>query len=73
MTRYGPPDFRIISYAGNAEDVVLMRAFAKTQTGFFVDVGAADAEIERQHQRELEAVTSAGVVYRRPVGDLFAD
>ncbi|WP_042365853.1 hypothetical protein [Streptacidiphilus neutrinimicus] len=44
MARYGPPDFRIISYAGNAEDVVLMRAFADTVAGFFVDVRAGEPD-----------------------------
>jgi FkbM family methyltransferase len=32
--------FDIISYAGNAEDVVLYRAFRDQSSGFFVDVGA---------------------------------
>lgn len=33
-------NFSIISYANNAEDVVLSRAFADRPGGFFVDVGA---------------------------------
>lgn len=33
---------RLISYAGNAEDVLLMRAFNHHPAGFFVDVGAGD-------------------------------
>ena len=32
----------MISYAQNAEDVVLMRAFADVEKGFYVDVGAWD-------------------------------
>lgn len=33
---------RMISYAGNFEDVLLRRAFADQSTGFFIDVGAYD-------------------------------
>lgn len=33
---------RLISYAGNAEDIVLVRAFADRRDGFFVDVGAGE-------------------------------
>ncbi|WP_158079521.1 FkbM family methyltransferase [Actinomadura sp. CNU-125] len=32
----------MIAYGGNAEDVVLMRAFADRRGGFFVDVGAGE-------------------------------
>lgn len=34
--------YDLIAYAGNAEDVVLMRAFAGHREGFFVDVGAGE-------------------------------
>ncbi|MFB4302233.1 FkbM family methyltransferase [Actinomadura sp. NTSP31] len=34
--------YDLIAYAGNAEDVVLMRAFAGRRGGFFVDVGAGE-------------------------------
>ncbi|MFD0902093.1 FkbM family methyltransferase [Actinomadura sediminis] len=34
--------YDLIAYAGNAEDVVLMRAFARRRGGFFVDVGAGE-------------------------------
>lgn len=34
--------YDLIAYAGNAEDVVLMRAFAGQRDGFFVDVGAGE-------------------------------
>ncbi|MFG2091596.1 FkbM family methyltransferase [Spirillospora sp. NPDC048824] len=34
--------YDLISYAGNAEDVVLIRAFAGHRNGFFVDVGAGE-------------------------------
>ncbi|GGU39834.1 FkbM family methyltransferase [Actinomadura livida] len=34
--------YDLIAYAGNAEDVVLMRAFAGRKSGFFVDVGAGE-------------------------------
>ncbi|TDC68471.1 FkbM family methyltransferase [Actinomadura sp. GC306] len=34
--------YDLIAYAGNAEDVVLMRAFAGRESGFFVDVGAGE-------------------------------
>ena len=34
--------YDLIAYAGNFEDVVLMRAFAGHKGGFFVDVGAGD-------------------------------
>ena len=33
---------RIVSYAQNAEDIVLLRALNKVETGFYIDVGAAD-------------------------------
>jgi FkbM family methyltransferase len=36
----------MISYAQNAEDVVLMRAFADVTDGFYVDVGAWDPVID---------------------------
>jgi FkbM family methyltransferase len=36
----------MISYAQNAEDVVLMRAFADVASGFYVDVGAWDPTAE---------------------------
>lgn len=36
----------MISYAQNAEDVVLMRGFADVEGGFYVDVGAWDPTIE---------------------------
>ncbi|GAA4242422.1 hypothetical protein GCM10022254_75380 [Actinomadura meridiana] len=35
-------NYDLIAYAGNAEDVVLMRAFAGQRDGFFVDVGAGE-------------------------------
>lgn len=44
MGKYQRPDFRIVSYAGNAEDVVLLRAFAGRQGGCFVDVGAGEPD-----------------------------
>ncbi|GGV07042.1 DNA-binding protein [Actinomadura cremea] len=34
--------YALVAYGGNAEDVVLMRAFADHRGGFFVDVGAGD-------------------------------
>jgi FkbM family methyltransferase len=37
-----PPTFDLIAYAQNAEDVVLVRAFADRPAGFFVDIGAGD-------------------------------
>lgn len=36
----------MISYAQNAEDVVLNRVFSKQQTGFYIDVGAWDPDID---------------------------
>jgi FkbM family methyltransferase len=36
----------MISYAQNAEDVVLMRAFSDVTSGFYVDVGAWDPDAE---------------------------
>jgi FkbM family methyltransferase len=36
----------MVSYAQNAEDVVLMRAFANVSEGFYVDVGAWDPVVE---------------------------
>jgi FkbM family methyltransferase len=36
------PTFDLIAYAQNAEDVVLIRAFADRPAGFFVDIGAGD-------------------------------
>jgi FkbM family methyltransferase len=44
MSRFQPPKPEIVSYARNAEDVVLMRAFADTHDGFFVDVGAGEPD-----------------------------
>jgi len=44
MTRYEPPKFDIVSYAGNAEDVVLLRTFADHRDGFYVDVGAGEPD-----------------------------
>jgi hypothetical protein len=38
----GPAGYGLIAYGGNAEDVVLMRAFADGRDGFFVDVGAGE-------------------------------
>ncbi len=35
---------RMISYAGNREDVLLHRLFGAQQTGYYVDVGAGDPE-----------------------------
>ena len=37
-----PDDYALVAYGGNAEDVVLMRAFAGRRGGFFVDVGAGN-------------------------------
>lgn len=34
--------YAVVAYGGNAEDVVLMRAFAERVDGFFVDVGAGE-------------------------------
>ncbi|MBG6089079.1 FkbM family methyltransferase [Actinomadura viridis] len=34
--------YSLVAYGGNAEDVVLMRAFADRPGGFFVDVGAGE-------------------------------
>lgn len=36
----------MISYAQNGEDVVLMRLFADVSSGFYVDVGAGDPEVD---------------------------
>lgn len=44
MTRYEPPKFDIVSYAGNAEDVALLRTFADHRDGFYVDVGAGEPD-----------------------------
>jgi len=33
---------RMVSYASNREDVVLRRAFAEQETGFFIDIGACN-------------------------------
>jgi FkbM family methyltransferase len=44
MTCYQPPHFDVISYASNAEDVVLLRTFADHRDGFFVDVGAGEPD-----------------------------
>jgi FkbM family methyltransferase len=35
-------EYGLVAYGGNAEDVVLMRAFADRRDGFFVDVGAGN-------------------------------
>lgn len=40
----GEFEFDIVSYASNAEDIVLVRAFAECRGRFFVDVGAGDPE-----------------------------
>ncbi|WP_326829243.1 FkbM family methyltransferase [Streptosporangium sp. NBC_01810] len=39
---HGDERFRLVAYGQNAEDVVLVRAFADRRAGFFVDVGAGD-------------------------------
>ncbi|MGH8902822.1 MAG: FkbM family methyltransferase [Egibacteraceae bacterium] len=44
MSKYPAPKFEVVSYAGNAEDVVLLRAFADQRGGFFVDVGAGEPD-----------------------------
>lgn len=36
----------MISYAQNAEDVVLNRAFAREDAGFYIDVGASDPTVD---------------------------
>ncbi len=40
------PSCRFLSYSANGEDVILNRLFAGQETGFFVDVGAADPLFE---------------------------
>lgn len=40
----GEFEFDIVSYAVNAEDIVLVRAFKDCRNGFFVDVGAGDPD-----------------------------
>ncbi|MGH4012450.1 MAG: FkbM family methyltransferase [Pseudonocardiaceae bacterium] len=45
MSAYPPPKFDTIAYGGNAEDVVLVRAFAGKRNGFFVDVGAGEPDM----------------------------
>ena len=48
MSAYPPPRFDTIAYGGNAEDVVLLRAFAGKRDGFFVDVGPLTAFVSVQ-------------------------
>lgn len=42
---HATPRFETISYAGNMEDVVLLRAFAGKRGGRFVDVGASEPDL----------------------------
>jgi FkbM family methyltransferase len=42
VAEMGPAGYGLIAYGGNAEDVVLMRAFADRRDGFFIDVGAGE-------------------------------
>lgn len=44
MARFPVPAFKVVSYAGNAEDVILLRAFARRRGGFFVDIGAGEPD-----------------------------
>lgn len=44
MSKYPTPKFDVVSYSGNAEDVVLLRVFADRRDGFFVDVGAGEPD-----------------------------
>lgn len=44
MAHYPVPEFDTIAYGGNAEDIVLLRAFASRRDGFFVDVGAGEPD-----------------------------
>lgn len=46
MSDYPLPTFDTIAYGGNAEDVVLLRAYGGQRNGFFVDVGAGEPERE---------------------------
>src|SRR5882757_195898 len=69
MAEMGPAGYGLIAYGGNAEDVVLMRAFADRQDGFFVDVGAGEPvsgsltkNIDRLGERERHQKGSSSVV-----------
>lgn len=61
MSRYHTPTFKIVSYAGNAEDVVLMRAFRNRPYGFFVDVGAGEPDVGSLTKNLVERLGWRGV------------
>lgn len=71
MSRFGTPKFETVSYAGNAEDVVLLRAFAGRQSGFFVDVGAGEPDLGSLTKNLVERLGWHGVNIE-PLPDRYA-
>jgi FkbM family methyltransferase len=63
-------DFNIVSYAINAEDVVLVRAFAGRRKGFFVDVGAGDPEEESVTKNLVDRLDWRGINIE-PLPEMF--
>lgn len=71
MTRYRPPEFDVISYARNAEDVVLLRTFADRRGGFYVDVGAGEPDSGSLTKNLVDRLGWQGVNIE-PLPDRFA-
>jgi len=67
---YSRHDYDVVSYAVNAEDVLLLRAFAGHHRGFFVDVGAGDPEQESVTKNLVDRLGWRGVNVE-PVPELF--
>lgn len=61
MTHYPVPDFDKIAYGNNAEDIVLLRAFADRHHGFFVDVGAGEPDLGSLTKNLVERLGWRGV------------
>lgn len=61
MTHYPAPKFDKIAYGNNAEDIVLLRAFAGRRNGFFVDVGAGEPDLESLSKNLVERLGWRGV------------
>lgn len=70
MINYPSPKFNTISYAGNGEDVVLMRAFDGKRGGFFVDVGAGEPDIGSLTKNLVDRLDWRGINIE-PLPDAF--
>jgi FkbM family methyltransferase len=55
------PKFDVVAYGDNAEDVVLLRAFAGRRDGFFIDVGAGEPDMGSLTKNLVERLGWRGV------------